>query len=40
MTMTRNLAGWFVYLLVIAAIVGGLDALVLREGPMATMSFT
>ena len=32
MTMTRNLAAWFVYLLVIAAIVGGLDAIVFRPG--------
>jgi hypothetical protein len=32
MSMTTNLVGWFVYLLVIAAIVGGLDALVFRRG--------
>lgn len=32
MTMTKNLAGWFVYLLVIAIIVGGLAALVFRRG--------
>ena len=32
MTMTRNLVGWFAYLLVIAAIVGELYAMVLRRG--------
>lgn len=32
MTMTKNLAAWFVYLLVIATIAGGLDALVFRRG--------
>ena len=32
MTMTRNLAGWFVYLLLVATIVGGLAALVFRWG--------
>jgi len=32
MTMTTNLIGWFVYLLVIATITAGLDALVLHPG--------
>jgi hypothetical protein len=32
MSMTTNLIGWFAYLLVIATIAGGLDALVLRRG--------
>ena len=32
MTMTRNLAAWFAYLVAVAAIVGGLAAIVFRRG--------